>query len=79
MKVCDALGIDNGSIVGAKDEATLGFVLGREVGIHEGTVIGASLGLRDVEVLGNDEVSIEGAKDGSALGFTLGREEGIQD
>ena len=45
LKVCDTLGNDDGSIVGAKDCSALGFRLGREVGIQEGTVVGASLGM----------------------------------
>ena len=45
LRVDDSLGNDDGLNEGAKDGSALGFTLGRKVGIQEGKVVGASLGL----------------------------------
>jgi uncharacterized protein YjbJ (UPF0337 family) len=70
LRVGDVLGNDDGSIEGAKDGDT-------ELGIQEGTDVGASLGLRVGDALDHDDVSIEGATDGISPGIMLGPEVGI--
>ena len=63
MRVGDALDNEDGLMDGSTDGAALGFSVVSEVGIQEGTIVGASLELGVGDALGNDDGLMDGATD----------------